>query len=78
MLRIRNVIGAFDTGLIPNWSEQLFLVKSDRSIQRRVFKLIDKVHEELKDSCFPEEVQKITKNRFLIEKGIRKRTTDKA
>ena len=77
MVRISKVKGAFDKGYIPNWSEEHFLVQSDKSTPRRVFKRIDNGGEELKVSWYPEEVQEIAKNRFLIEKVIRKRTTDK-
>ena len=42
MVRISKVKGAFDKGYIPNWSEEHFLVQSDKSTPRRVFKLIDK------------------------------------
>ena len=75
MVRISKVKGAFDKGYIPNWSEDHFLVQSDKTTPRWVFKLSDKGGEELKGSWYPEEVQEITKNRFLIEKVIRKRTT---
>ena len=77
MVRISKVKGAFDKGYIQKWSEEHLLVQSHRSIPLRVFKLIDKGGEELKFSWYPEEVQEIAKNRFLIEKIIRKLTTDK-
>ena len=50
-------------------------MQSHKSTPRRLFKLIDNGGEELKGSWYPEEVQEIAKNRFLIEKVIRKRTT---
>ena len=68
MVRISKVKGAFEKGYIPNWSEEHFLVQSDNSTPRRVFKLIDKWGEELKASWYPEELQENAKNRFLIEK----------
>ena len=77
MVRISKVNGAFDKGYIPNWSEEHFLVQSDKATPGRVFKLIDKGGEERKGSWYPEEVQEIAKKPFLIEKVIRKRTTEK-
>ena len=77
MVRISKVKGAFDKGYIPNWSEEHFLVQSDNSTPRMVFKLIDKRGEELKGSWYPVEVHEIAKNRFLIEKVIRKRKSGK-
>ena len=52
----QKVKGAFDKGYIANWSEEHFLVQTDKSSPRRVFKLIDKGGEELKGSWYPEEV----------------------
>ena len=77
MERISKVKGAFDKGYITNWSEEHFLVQIDKSTPPRVFQLIEKGCVELKVSWYPEEVQEIAKNRFLIEKVIRKRTTAK-
>ena len=75
MVRVSKVKGVFDKGYIPNWSEEHFLVESQRSNPRKVFKLSDKGGEEIKGSWYPEEVQLIDKNRYLIEKVIRKRTS---
>ena len=77
MVRVSKVKGAFEKGYIPNWSEEHFLVQSEKSTPRRVFKLVDKGGEEVKGSWYPEEVQEIAKNRYLIEKVIRKRKSKK-
>ena len=58
---------------MPNWSEEHFLVESDKSNPRTVYKLTDTGGEEMKGSWYPEEVQQISKNRYLIEKILRKR-----
>ena len=78
MGRISKVKGAFDKGYIPNWSEEHFLVQSDKDNPERVFKLVDKAGEELQGSWYPEEFHELSKNRYLIEKVIRKRTTSEA
>ena len=75
MVRISNVKGTFDKGYLPNWSEEHFLIESDKSNPRRVFKLTDKSGEELKGSWYPEEVQEIKTNRYLVEKVLRKRSS---
>ena len=77
MVRISKVKCAFEKGYIPNWSEEHFLVQSEKSTPRRVFKLVDKGGEEVKGSWYPEEVQEIAKNRYLIENVIRKRKSKK-
>ena len=69
--------GTFEMRYIPKWSEEHFLDECDKSTPRRVFKMTDKGGEEIKGSWYPEEVQEIIKNRDLIEKVIRKRTTSK-
>ena len=76
-MRISKVKGAFEKGHIPNWCEEHFLVQSEKSTTRRVFKLVDKGGEEVKGSWYPEEVQEIAKNLYLIEKVIRKRKSKK-
>ena len=73
MVRISNIKGAFEKGYLPNWSEEHFLVESDKDNPRRVYKLTDTGGEEMKGSWYPEEVQPITKNRYLVEKVLRKR-----
>jgi len=73
MVRISDVKGIFEKGYLPNWSEEHFLVESDRDNPRRVYKLTDKGGEEMKGSWYPEEIQPITKNKYLVEKVLRKR-----
>ena len=73
MVRISNVKGIFEKGYLPNWREEHFLVETDRDNPRRVYKLADTGGEEMKGSWYPEEIQPITKNKYLIEKVLRKR-----
>ena len=77
MVRVSKVKGQFDKVYMPNWSEEHFLVENDKSNPRKVYKLEDKGAEEVKGAWYPEEVQEITKNRYLIEKILRKRKTKK-
>ena len=77
MVRVSKVKGAFDKGYIPNWSEEHFLVQSHRRNPRTVYKLTDKEGEELKGSWYPEEVQEISTNKYLVEKVLRRRTDAK-
>jgi len=73
MVRVSKVKGVFEKGYMPNWSEEHFMVDSDRRNPRTVYKLSDTGGEEVKGSWYPEEVQEISKNRYLIEKILRKR-----
>ena len=74
-VRISKVKGQFDKGYIPNWSEEHFLInKADVHKKRRVYKLRDYENEDMTGTWYPEELQPIDKNRYLIEKILRRRT----
>ena len=77
MVRVSNVKGQFEKGYMPNWSEEHFLLESEKSNPRKVYKMADRGGEEIKGSWYPEEVQEISKNKYLIEKVLRKRKTKK-
>ena len=79
MVRLNKAKGVFDKGYLPNWSKEHFQVKdvpdAKRGAKRPVYKLEDYSGEEVKGSWYPEELQKITKNQYRIEKVLRRRTT---
>ena len=75
-LRISKVKGSLDKGYIGNWIDQNFLVQRDKSTPGRLFYLVDKWGEEPKGSRYPEEMQEIAKNRYLLKKVILKRISD--
>ena len=77
MLHVSKVKGAFDKGYVPNWGEEDFLIQSQRRNPRTVLKLADKGGEPIKGSWYPEELQEIKTNRYLIEKILRRRTDPK-
>ena len=68
MVRVSKVKGVFEKGYIPNWSEEHFQIESEKDNPRTVYKLSDKGGEEIKGTWYPEELQEISKNRYLIEK----------
>ena len=67
MLRISKLNESFDKGYIPICCKEHFLVQSDKSTPARVFRMKDKLGEELNDSSNVDEIQEIRKNLFLIE-----------
>ena len=77
MVRISNVKGDFEKGYLPNLSQEEFIVRPDARAKvgqpKRVYKLEDKGGEEIKGSWYSEELQSIEKNKYLIEKVLRKR-----
>ena len=75
MVRISKLKGNFEKGYMPNWSEEHFLVsKSPETAQsRQVYKLKDKGDDMIKGIWYPEELQEIENNRYLIEEILKKR-----
>ena len=58
-----------------NWTKEHFTVSQALPVRRgtkpRVYKLVDYNNNKVKNSWYPEEIQKITDNRYRIEKGLR-------
>ena len=73
LVRISKVKGQFEKGYLPNWSREHFVVEKNNSGPKSVYKLKDKGDEEVKGSWYPEEVQPIDKNQYMIEKILKHR-----
>jgi transposase InsO family protein len=80
-VRISNVKGDFAKGYHPNWSQEHFLVRAKRRMPGGKVQYFlkeddygDIKGEELTGAFNREEVEPITKNRYLIEKVLRTRT----
>ena len=77
-VRVSKVKGHFDKGYLPNWSEEHFVIeKPVRGPKRRIYKLRDYENEEVLGSWYEDELQPIEKNRYLIEKVLRRRKSSK-
>jgi len=77
-VRVSKVKGHFDKGYLPNWSEEHFVIeKQARGPKRRIYKLRDYENEEVLGSWYEDELQPIEKNRYLIEKVLRRRKSSK-
>ena len=63
----------FDKGYIPNWSLNHLFLRNSRNESRPVYKLRRKNAEQVDALFYPEEIQKIYKNTFLVEKVIQKK-----
>ena len=72
-VRISKVKDLFHKGYLPNWSEEDFLVKSEIRKGKPVYKLQDKLGEDIKGEFYSEEVQPIEQNQYRIEKILQKR-----
>ena len=57
-----------------NWSHENFKVTGHSAdSKRRVYKLTDEMEEEVKGVWYPEKIQPITANEYLIERVIKLR-----
>ena len=72
-VRINKVKGIFQKGYIPNWSEEHFHIKEEVQKNRPVYHLTDDLGEDIKADFYPEEIQPIEENRYLIEKFLKKK-----
>ena len=66
---------------MPNWTKEHFAVSKAvpprKGTKRRIYKLVDYYDEDVKGSWFPEELQEISENHYLIEKVLRRRALHK-
>jgi hypothetical protein len=74
-VRISKNKGYFGKGYLPNWSREIFLVKSILPTQPVTYRLEDQNQEIIKGSFYEEELQKVKhlSEVFKIEKILRKR-----
>ena len=79
MVRISSVKGAFEKGYLPNWSEEDFRIRDvilapGHSRSSKTWnKLEDQSVEPIQGSWYPEELEPISQNRYLVERIIRRR-----
>ena len=74
-VRISKNKGYFGKGYLPNWSREIFLVKSILPTQPVTYRLEDQNRDIIKGSFYEEELQKVKSlpESFKLEKIIRKR-----
>ena len=74
-VRITKYRGAFKRGYTPNWTHELFVIKSkDIQTQPPTYKIKDQSGEEIEGSFYEEELQKVGEpESYKIEKVIRSR-----
>ena len=73
MVRVSKLKGNFEKGYLPNWSEEHFIVTKTLNKEKPVYKLKDHADEDIKGTWYPEEIQQIDTNRFLVEKILKTR-----
>ena len=81
-VRLSKAKWPFEKGYLPNWTDEVFLVKGVNhppgQAGRTVYKLTDSFGEEIRGTFYPEELQRVKKNleedQFEVEKVLDYRT----
>jgi len=74
MVRISRVKGVFDKGYIGQWSAEHFII--NEALQRHprhVYKLVDIKNRPIRGIFYPEELQPIEANRYIVEEVVREK-----
>jgi hypothetical protein len=77
MVRISKIKRTFEKGYTPNWTTEHFYIDEKVTNPKSMYKLRDYQGEKIKGNFYPEEIQKITKNEYLIEKILARRKLKK-
>ena len=72
-VRISKYKNIFAKGYIPNWSEELFIIKKIKNTVPWTYVLNDLNSEEIIGTFYENELQKTKQNEFRIEKVIKKK-----
>ena len=72
-VRISKYKNIFAKGYMPNWSEEVFVIKKVKNIAPRTYVINDLNGEEITGTFYEEELQKTNQEEFRIEKVIRRK-----
>ena len=72
-VRISKYKNIFAKGYMPNWSEQVFVVKKVKNTVPRTYVINDLNGEEITGTIYEKELQKTNQEEFRIEKVIRRK-----
>ena len=72
-VRISKYKNIFAKGYMPNWSEEIFIIKKIKNTVPWTYILNDLNGEEIIGTFYENELQKTKQNEFRIEKGIKKK-----
>jgi len=78
LVRISKYKGAFDKGYLPNWSREIFIIKSVKDTQPVTYLLEDQNKEEMKGTFYEDEVQlvRVMPDTFRVERILGRRVRD--
>ena len=72
-VRISKYKNIFTKGYMPNWSEEIFIIKKIKNTVPWTYVINDLNGEEIIGTFYEKELQKTNQKEFRIEKGIRKK-----
>ena len=72
-VRISKYKNIFAKGYIPNWSEEIFIIKKIRNTISWTYVINDLNDEEIIGTFYEKELQKIDQQEFRIEKAVKKK-----
>ena len=72
-VRISKYKNIFAKGYMPNWSEEVFVIKKVKNAVPWTYVINDLNCEEIIGTCYEKELQKTNKKEFRIEKVIRRK-----
>ena len=72
-VRISKYKNIFAKGYMPNWSEEIFIIKKIKNTVPRTYVLHDFNGEEIIDTFYENELQKFNQKEFRIEKVLKKK-----
>ena len=74
-VRVSKIKGTFEKGYLPNWSEEIFIIKRRIPLNVPVYELKDYNNEKIEGLWYERELQRIEQETFWIEKIIKRTKT---
>lgn len=71
-VRVSKIKGTFEKGYLPNWSEEIFLIRRRNPMPKPVYELEDYNKEKIEGMWYEKELQKVKQETFWIEKIIKR------
>ena len=74
-VRVSKIKGLFEKGYLPNWSEEMFIVRRRLPLNVPAYELKDLKNEKIEGLWYEQELQKVVQDKYWIEKIIKRGKT---
>ena len=74
-VRVSKVKGLFEKGYLPNWSEEMFIIRRRLPLNVPAYELKDLKNEKIEGLWYEQELQKVVQDKYWIEKLIKRGKT---